>query len=68
MTTKIIFNSDRCKGCGLCIGVCPLKLIKMTKNVNKDGWTIVEVDLDKCIGCGMCSMVCPDLALTKPKK
>ena len=35
---KVTFNIDRCKGCGLCVGACPKKIVALLKdeiNANK---------------------------------
>jgi 2-oxoglutarate ferredoxin oxidoreductase subunit delta len=29
MTAKVTFNFDRCKGCGLCVSVCPKQILKL---------------------------------------
>ncbi|HJX13418.1 MAG TPA: FAD-binding protein [Dehalococcoidales bacterium] len=43
---------DKCIGCQLCVGECPVSAIEM-----KDG--VAHVNPDLCIGCGRCSKVCP---------
>ena len=61
---KIQFNILRCKGCGLCVGVCPKDNLKMSKQLNPAGNSYVEItDIDKCNACGMCFQMCPDLAI-----
>ena len=61
---KIIFDADRCKGCGLCISACPKQNIKMSDKLNKNGHNYAEViDEDKCTGCGLCFQMCPDLVI-----
>lgn len=56
------FETDRCKGCGLCVAVCPLELLTLDeKNVNVKGYLPSKVkDSTKCIGCGQCALMCPD--------
>ena len=62
---KVTFNEDRCKGCGLCVGVCPKKIVTMaTDHINAKGFhpaTVVE--MDKCIGCAFCATMCPDVVI-----
>lgn len=58
----VTFNQDRCKGCGLCIEVCPVKILEIDKtNINKKGYNPATVlDVEKCIGCTNCATMCPD--------
>jgi len=57
-------NTDLCKGCRLCVGVCPKHAIIPLTEVNKKGYEIIKVDQDLCIGCGMCYRMCPDYVFT----
>lgn len=56
------FETDRCKGCGLCVAFCPLDLLMQEEEeVNVKGYFPAKVkDSSKCIGCGMCAVMCPD--------
>lgn len=62
---KMKVRFDRCKGCGLCVSVCPKKLVKLqTEKRNEKGYfTAVCTDQDACISCAMCAMMCPDCAI-----
>ncbi len=66
---KMSVNDNICKGCGLCIHVCPKKIIILDKAVlNAKGYHPAKVDeMDKCIGCAMCAVMCPDCAITVEK-
>ncbi|MDR3256804.1 MAG: 4Fe-4S binding protein [Endomicrobium sp.] len=61
-TIKI--NSEKCKGCSLCVKACPKQCISFSKQFNKAGyyWTFLE-KTDACIGCGFCYMMCPDVCI-----
>ncbi len=62
--SKITINKERCKGCELCVAICPQKIISVSRGVNKKGLRYVEItDKDKCTGCGMCFIMCPDCAI-----
>lgn len=63
---KVTFNEEVCKGCGLCITVCPLKIIEMDeKKINSKGYNPVHVIApEKCTGCANCAVMCPDVAIT----
>lgn len=63
---KVTFNEDICKGCGLCVSVCPMNIITLDKNkLNAKGYhPATVVDMDKCIGCANCATMCPDVVIT----
>lgn len=59
---KVEFREDRCKGCGLCVSVCPKKLIRLrTDHLNEKGFHPAGVEKQElCIGCTFCATICPD--------
>lgn len=64
---RIVINEDLCKGCELCISVCPPGVIKMAADrFTPQGYHPAElVDPDEeCTGCVICSIICPDVAIT----
>ncbi|MDR0841448.1 MAG: 4Fe-4S binding protein [Christensenellaceae bacterium] len=57
-------QDETCKGCGVCVSVCPKKIIGMRKQVNQKGYSPASVtDESACIGCASCAMMCPDGAI-----
>ena len=66
---KVTFNTDLCKGCGLCVNACPKKILAIaTKVINKKGYSpAVMTDQDKCIACAFCATMCPDCIITVEK-
>ena len=66
----IVVNTDRCKGCALCVEACPKDVIALAqKKVNIHGYPyVVAVNPDDCIGCASCGIVCPDGCITVYKK
>jgi len=66
---RVEFREDRCKGCSLCISVCPKKIILLREDVlNCKGFHPAGVDeMDKCIGCAFCAVICPDSVIEVEK-
>lgn len=61
---KVIVDRERCKGCELCISVCPQKIMVMSKTFNKKSYHPAEqINPEKCTGCAFCAMTCPDVAI-----
>lgn len=56
-----MINTERCKGCSLCVVACPMHTLALTqKEVNHKGYAYCEEVNDSCIGCASCAIVCPD--------
>lgn len=66
----IVVDTERCKGCSLCVVACAKDVIALTdKKVNHFGYFYAEaVRPDECIGCASCGIVCPDACITVYKK
>lgn len=60
---KIKLNTKRCKGCYLCVSVCPVKALSPSGELGEQGYETVKVDEEKCITCGSCYRMCPDYAI-----
>jgi len=60
--SRIEIDQDRCKGCGLCVHVCPRKIIVLQQDkLNARGFHPAGVtDMSRCIGCAFCATICPD--------
>ena len=58
MKGAIEVNTERCKGCSLCIIACPQKVIALANKVNLHGYPYVEaVNEEACVGCASCGIV-----------
>jgi 2-oxoglutarate ferredoxin oxidoreductase subunit delta len=58
---RVNISEDRCKGCGLCTGVCPVKILVLFDKININGYhPVVCIEDEKCIGCTNCATMCPD--------
>ena len=60
MANKITIDIELCKGCGLCVTVCPKECIAISKNSNKKGYFPAEAVKAGCTACGLCALVCPE--------
>ncbi len=69
---RITFNSELCKGCGLCVNFCPKKIVELSQNkFNKKGYhpaVLIEGGQEKCIACAICATMCPDTVITVEKE
>lgn len=66
---KVTFNTERCKGCGLCIEACPKKILEIARDVlNAKGYHPARMTAqEKCIACAMCAAMCPDCVIKVEK-
>jgi 2-oxoglutarate ferredoxin oxidoreductase subunit delta len=60
---KIVINAQWCKGCGVCIDMCPRGALTKDHK-EKAVWEFPE----KCVSCGLCELRCPDIAITMEEK
>jgi len=63
MAGKIAIDTERCKGCGLCVAVCPKGSIVICDKSNKKGYFPARQAKDECTGCALCALMCPDVAI-----
>lgn len=60
----ITVSRDCCKGCQLCITVCPKKVLGRSRTLNCKGHQHAEaLRPTDCIGCLQCADICPDAAI-----
>ncbi len=63
MAGKIIIDTERCKGCGLCVIVCPKNSIVISNHSNKTGYFPAQTSNTDCTGCAVCAIICPDAVI-----
>ena len=58
--------TERCKGCELCVTVCPPHVLALDIDVvNGLGHHPVRLlDATRCTSCALCAKVCPDAVFT----
>jgi 2-oxoglutarate ferredoxin oxidoreductase subunit delta len=66
---KVTFNEERCKGCKLCVAVCPKNIVLIDEEkLNLKGFHPAGVnEMEKCIGCAFCAIICPDCVIEVEK-
>ena len=69
MAIHLSFQQDRCKGCELCVSVCPKHILALDPNaVNAKGYHAAAcINETACIGCASCAKICPDSIITIKK-
>lgn len=70
--SKVIvkIKGERCKGCELCITVCPKNVLGLDETeVNALGYHAATViNEEACIGCIGCGLMCPEGAISVYKE
>ncbi len=62
---EIRIDERFCKGCALCVEVCPGKVFAKGEKRSRAGYAMPDVvAVENCAVCLLCEMTCPDLALT----
>ena len=62
----IEIDAEHCKGCELCMSVCPQNVIQLAASFNAKGYRAAQlVDPNgECTGCAVCAVICPDAVIT----
>lgn len=61
---RVAIDRERCKGCQLCISVCPKKLLVVESSYNQKGYAPASiVEAEHCTGCALCAEMCPDICI-----
>ena len=55
---RFVLDERLCKSCGICIQLCPAKVLAKAPNGRP-----VVVDEPACVGCKTCEYHCPDFAI-----
>ena len=62
---RLTFKEEICKGCGLCVSVCPKGILELSKDrLNIKGHHPAQLkDEEACVGCASCAVMCPDCVI-----
>jgi 2-oxoglutarate ferredoxin oxidoreductase subunit delta len=60
MAGRIVIDRERCKGCGLCVTVCPKNNIAIAAESNKNGYFPAQARDAGCTACAQCAVICPE--------
>ena len=53
-------NPEECKGCGLCVASCTPQVLRLSENLNRNGYHTAVYIGHGCNGCGLCYYACPE--------
>lgn len=57
----VVVDSERCKGCELCVHTCLQHVLGMSADMNSKGYHYAYMENpEKCTGCTNCGIICPD--------
>lgn len=54
-------RDDECKGCAVCVSVCPRSCLVMSGKLNAMGYEYVRfTEGERCTACALCFLSCPE--------
>lgn len=60
----IVVDTERCKGCGLCLAFCPQDVLAYSTEHNRNSYNVIYMKApERCTGCALCAQTCPDIAI-----
>ena len=68
MQGTIRIDTERCKGCALCVEFCARDCLRVSEELNLKGYFVAAFDEGKdCNACRNCALMCPDACIEVSK-
>lgn len=64
---RVIVDEGLCKGCGICVEICPRRVLVLGGISPGTGYRNPVIRGD-CVGCRLCMWFCPDQAIVVVKE
>ena len=66
---SIYIDEKFCKGCDICIELCPKDVFTVSPKINSRGYYVpLTTYLETCNVCKICELVCPEMAIILHEK
>jgi 2-oxoglutarate ferredoxin oxidoreductase subunit delta len=60
----VTIDENLCKGCGLCVSVCPQDTLSISRVSNTKGYfPALQFKQEACNACNKCATMCPEVAI-----
>jgi 2-oxoglutarate ferredoxin oxidoreductase subunit delta len=60
---QIVIDKNLCKGCYICVSVCPKKVFEISAELSTDYNVSIPKRVEDCIVCRLCEISCPEMAI-----
>ena len=63
---QVYLIPERCKGCRICVELCPMNVLEISSSINSKGYHYPELadgQEGKCVQCDFCTLICPEFAI-----